>query len=153
LFPIPAADAVCATPRPPKDELRVVTSPLTQMAATILVIDDDESVSELAEAVLQRVGFDVLVASGGREGLEILERNAKRIALVVLDLSMPDISGEEVLRKIRCVFPDLPVVISSGYADAVVGVRVRSTHRVDYVGKPYEPDTLVERIRSMLPAG
>lgn len=153
LFPILAADAVCAAPRPPKEELRVVASPPTQLTATILVIDDDESVSELAEAVLQRVGFDVLVASGGREGLEILEKNAKRIALVVLDLSMPEMSGEEVLRQIRCVFPDLPVVISSGYADAIVGVRVRSTHQVDYVGKPYEPDTLVERIRSMLPTG
>jgi len=152
LFPVLAASAVCSKPVPPIEGLRLVPSPPPHVAATILVIDDDESVSELAEAVLERVGFDVLVASGGREGLEILEKNKNRIALVVLDLAMPDMGGEVVLRRIRHVFPDLPVVISSGYAEAIAGARVRATRRVDYVAKPYEPDTLVERVRSMLPA-
>jgi CheY-like chemotaxis protein len=152
LFPVLPADAVCAKPVPAREKLRLVSSPPPHRAATILVIDDDESVGELAEAVLERVGYDVLLASGGREGLEILEKNKKRIALVVLDLAMPDMSGEVVLRRIRRSFPDLPVVISSGYAEAIAGARVRSTRRVDYVAKPYEPDTLVERVRSMLPA-
>lgn len=129
----------------------VVDTKSSSGATTILVIDDDEFVSELAQTVLARAGYDVLVAIGGNEGVELFEKNADKIALVLLDLAMPDMSGEEVLEHIRKIDPDVPALISSGYASSMAAKQIRVTHRVDFLGKPYEPETLIEFVESMLP--
>lgn len=124
---------------------------LGSLAKTILIIDDDESVSEIAQAVLLRAGYDVLVAIGGSEGIELFEKNHDKIALVILDLAMPDMSGEDVLGHIREMAPDVPALFSSGYASSMAAKRIRFTHRVDFLGKPYEPETLIERVEALLP--
>jgi signal transduction histidine kinase/CheY-like chemotaxis protein len=121
------------------------------VARTVLVIDDDEYVGEIAQAALQRSGYNVLVADGGNQGVELFAQNRDKIDVIVLDLSMPDMSGEEVLEHIRKIAPDVPALISSGYASSMAAKRIRVTHRVEFLGKPYEPEVLVESVEAMLP--
>jgi len=71
--------------------------------------------------------------------------------VVVLDLSMPDMSGEEVQEHIRKIAPDVPALISSGYVSSMAAKRIRVTHRVEYLGKLYDPEALVESVEAMLP--
>ncbi|MFT5441300.1 MAG: signal transduction histidine kinase/CheY-like chemotaxis protein [Myxococcota bacterium] len=153
LFPSQPVEAVASQKGTRKAELEVVDSPPLNQSATILVVDDDQLVGELAETVLRRAGFDVLNANGGREGLELFEKHADQIALVLLDLAMPDISGEEVLKKIRILSPQVPALISSGYTDSIARTRIRVTDRIDFLGKPYEPETLIDRVTSSLKDG
>lgn len=82
---------------------------------TVLIVDDEEVVRGPTSQFLVRSGFEVLVARDGEEGLEIFRRERKRIGLVFLDLSMPGMSGEEMLVELRAIDPDMPVVIFTGH--------------------------------------
>ena len=82
---------------------------------TILLIDDDEAVRNGASTYLSGLGYRVLVAEDGKQGLETHEQNADQIDLVLLDLSMPNMSGREVLRELRQLNPEVKVIIFTGY--------------------------------------
>lgn len=73
---------------------------------TILVIDDEESVRKTVTAMLEQAGYSVLTAAGGSEGLELFQAHPDRIELVLLDLSMPGMSGRQVLEKLRAIAPE-----------------------------------------------
>jgi CheY-like chemotaxis protein len=89
-----------------------------RMGGTILVVDDEEWVLELAREFLERNGFTVLTAGGGRVALEIIrEDEAEAIDAVVLDLTMPDLDGKETFLEIRELRPHLPVIVSSGFGE------------------------------------
>jgi len=83
---------------------------------TVLLIDDEEIVQKTTARLLERHGYTVLVGADGEEGLEIFRREQERISLVLLDLSMPRMSGEEVLAKLRALAPEIPVILFTGYA-------------------------------------
>ena len=122
----------------------------TGAAGTILVIDDDEAIRDLAEAVLHRAGYDVLVAGGGVEGVELFEKNRDKIAAVLVDIWMPDLAGDAVLERIHESNPEIPAIVSSGYAENVTRERIPQGHRVRILGKPYEPTTLIQCVRELL---
>jgi CheY-like chemotaxis protein len=131
----------------PKDAPRVVDGPASGM---VLVIDDEEPVSELAQIFLERAGFEVLVAGGGREGLELFEKNSDRVVLVLLDLTMPEVSGGEVFAELRKVNPSIPVVVTSGYTHETAARRIGTMDRTRFVQKPYEPDVLLVAVNDLL---
>ncbi len=88
---------------------------VAKLGETILLIDDERVVRTVAESVLGHAGFKTLSASDGVEGVEMVRSHGEDIALVLLDLTMPKMSGSDTLRVIRQVRPELPVVICSGY--------------------------------------
>src|SRR5947209_341827 len=90
--------------------------PAPQPAATILLVDDEEFIRDLVSLVLRQCGYTVLAADGGRAALDLYEREAGRIDLVILDLTMPDLSGWEVLDELARLDPGVRVLVSSGYA-------------------------------------
>jgi len=81
----------------------------------VLIVDDEQVVRGPTCKFLERSGFEVLVASDGEEGLELFRRERRRLGLVFLDLSMPGMSGEEMLVELRSIDPDMPVVIFTGH--------------------------------------
>ena len=85
---------------------------------TVLLIDDEELVRVLGAAMLRRLGYQVRTAEDGEAGLEVYQQHRDEIDAVVLDLVMPRIDGRETLRRLREIAPDLPVLVSSGFADA-----------------------------------
>jgi signal transduction histidine kinase/CheY-like chemotaxis protein len=117
----------------------------------ILVVDDDEAVLELAGEFLERAGLAVVAAGGGREALEILgAESGAKIAAVVLDLAMPDLDGRDTLLEIRRLRPGLPVVVVSGFGEEASTERIVSEEIAAFLRKPYEPDDLIEAVRTAL---
>ncbi len=135
---LPEADAAVArSPRPAPPRAA------TRRSGTVLVIDDDPSVVEVAQAFLERAGHRVVTALGGRAGIARFREHGRGIDAVVLDLAMPDANGEEVLAELRRLRPDVRVIITTGYVSAE---RVRAEAVTGIVRKPYEPEDLTELI-------
>jgi len=117
---------------------------------TILVVDDEEVVRETAKKALARHGFDVLVANSGVEAIDILKRHPGDISLVVLDLSMPGMSGQEALPELRKIRPGIKVVISSGYNEAETMTLFKGHSVAGFIQKPYTSRRLAEKVKSTL---
>jgi PAS domain S-box-containing protein len=117
---------------------------------TVLVIDDEEEVRRFVTTVLTKAGFTVLTAADGHAGLETYKDRWREIRLVIVDLTMPRIGGEEVLPKIREIHPDARVILTSGYSAIDVAGRVDDVLANAFLEKPYMPDTLVDTVRRAL---
>src|ERR1700682_3696140 len=115
-------------------------------AGSILVIDDEEIVRNLATAVLRRQGFTVLVAKDGTEGVAVYRAYAQQIGVVVLDLTMPGVSGEETLRRLKDFCPDVRVVLSTGYNEVAVLQRFAGKGLAGFLQKPYSAASLVAAV-------
>jgi PAS domain S-box-containing protein len=116
---------------------------------TILVIDDEEIVRRTAKSVLEHYGYTVIVADNGRKGVELLTK-ADAVALVILDMTMPAMSGEETLRQLRAVRRDLPVILSSGYNELEATRTLTAKGSAGFIQKPYSPSRLAEQIKIVL---
>lgn len=117
---------------------------------TILVVDDDPNIVELARMYLEREGFRVQAAGDGAKALEMIARQPP--ALLVLDLMLPKVDGWEVCRRVRAgkAAPDLPIVMLTARdddVDKIVGLELGAD---DYVTKPFNPRELVARVKAIL---
>ena len=119
-------------------------------AETILVVDDEPSLREMAAAVLKRSGYCVLAARNGHEAVEIFRKDSHKIAAVLLDMTMPVMGGHEAFSLIRKIRPGVPIVVSSGYSE--VGTREELGHDAvgGYIQKPYSASRLVESLQLAL---
>ena len=105
--------------------------------ATILLVEDEEAVREMAQALLNSLGHEVIPAYDGVEALSAYHQHQNDIKCVVLDLTMPRMDGWETLHALRKIRPDLPVVLTSGYEESQV---MSSNHRAKpqaFLHKPY----------------
>lgn len=110
-------------------------------APTVLIIDDDDAIRALAQWVIQRAGYQTLTARDGPEGLASFQRCRDRIRLVLLDLTMPRMTGAEVVAGLRSLGAKVPVVLITGYG----AEAVRDEERIGTAGvlqKPFTPDDL-----------
>src|SRR5436190_390231 len=89
-------------------------------SGTVLVVEDEEEVREVAEQILHDFGFATIPAVDGRDALDVMERSGNSITAVLLDISMPRIGGQETLRRLRALRPSLPVIMMSGYTEESV---------------------------------
>jgi two-component system cell cycle sensor histidine kinase/response regulator CckA len=119
-------------------------------SGTILIVDDEPGVLITARRTLETFGYTVLEATNGMRALAVMREEGHQIDAVLLDLSMPDMSGDEVLSLLREMQPHLPVVISSGYNDALAGERFGVSIDADFLQKPYDATQLGEIIQSVL---
>jgi PAS domain S-box-containing protein len=117
---------------------------------TILVIDDEEIVRRAAKSALEHYGYTVIVAESGKEGLERLAKLDYAVALVVLDMTMPVMSGEETLQHLRAVRPDLPVILSSGFNEVEATRTLTGKGLAGFLQKPYSASRLAEQIKIAL---
>ncbi|MEJ8545156.1 response regulator transcription factor [Brevibacillus borstelensis] len=115
--------------------------------STILIVDDEPQIVEILSSYLQKEGYHVVTAASGTEVLEWTHSTG--IDLVVLDLMLPDISGEEVCGRIRreSRVPILMLTAKSGEPDRIAGLELGAD---DYLVKPFSPRELVARIRAIL---
>ena len=117
---------------------------------TILVVDDERNIIELAQMYLEQEGFRVQSARDGTSALEMVARQPP--ALMVLDLMLPEVDGWEVCRRVRAgkVAPDLPIIMLTARdddVDKIVGLELGAD---DYVTKPFNPRELVARVKAIL---
>ncbi len=120
---------------------------------TVLVVDDQDSILELAQIVLERAGHRVITAIGGRAGIERFRSRGHEIDVVLLDLAMPDADGEEVLREMQRLRPDVRVIISTGYGSTSMAERMGAFGVAGFVRKPYEPEEVLAQIDGALASG
>jgi PAS domain S-box-containing protein len=144
LLPAPAS--------PPEEQGATPTSGATAWAGRglVLVVDDEEDVRETARAMLERSGFQVLTAADGLEGLRMLGAHPGEIRLVLLDLTMPRMSGEEAFREMRRVAPHVPIVLASGYSHDDIRVRFAGTDLAGALTKPFTMAALLGVLRHAL---
>jgi PAS domain S-box-containing protein len=116
-------------------------------SGTILLVDDEESVRETGRKMMEKLGFQVLVAADGREALQIFQREAPNISLVVLDLTMPHLNGEETFLALRERDPQVKVVISSGYSETNLTSRFADMGLAGFIQKPYTRAELTSQLR------
>jgi len=119
-------------------------------SGTVLVIDDDEGVRELARDSLERAGLTVLTACDGREGIDTFRRFAEEVRVVFLDRTMPDISGEQAFDAIRALRRDARIVLVSGYSEERAAERFDENALAGFLQKPFRPQTLLEKARIAL---
>ena len=113
----------------------------------ILVIDDEPPIRKLVRMGLNAQGYDVVEATNGKTGLELLVQNPD---LIILDLGLPDIQGLELLRTIRGRNEGVPVVVLSSRGDEAGKVQALDLGADDYVTKPFGMDELLARMRAAL---
>ncbi len=119
------------------------------IAATILVVDDDPMVRDVAVAMITRLGYRALSARGGFEAIEAFGRETK-IDLVILDLIMNEMGGVETLRRIRAIRPDVTVLLSSGFSEGVDLPELAGAGFAGMLEKPYSLASLRETLERAL---
>ena len=118
--------------------------------ATVLVIDDDQDSREITADCLRHAGLEVISAEDGEIGAEIFRVRSDEIHIVVLDSTMPGLSGPDTFDRIRSVQPDARIVLMSGYAKKSASETFAHKSLAGFVRKPYLPDDLVTTVRSAL---
>ncbi len=117
---------------------------------TILLVDDDELVGRYLKRLLEDHGFDVVALSGGRSALEWLDSNAPQ--LLVVDLKMPGMNADEMLRQVRGKFEYLPVILVTGYPEGELMSQALQHSPFAVVPKPIKPEQLLEAVKWALGA-
>jgi len=119
-------------------------------SGTILVIDDEEVIRQATRAALERSGFVVLLAENGQAGVDLFRREAGRISLVILDLTMPVMGGEEAFDLLRAIQPKVPILLASGYDEANTLMRTAGKDFAGFLQKPFDVSRLTEAVASAL---
>ncbi len=147
----PVPTAMVAPPsvaQPPASALPVAS----YGSVPVLLVEDEVPLLRLAERALRRAGFEVMSAGCAEEALEMLTRGAPAPLALVSDVVMPGMDGLELAAKLRERWPDLPVLLVSGYAEAALG-RDLTAERIRLLAKPYSLGALVAELRGILPTG
>jgi PAS domain S-box-containing protein len=116
----------------------------------VLVIDDEVLVRDVCQQMLEHLGFRVLIADEGTQGLELFRKHAAEIVVVILDMTMPKLSGEEVYREIRCLDPAARVVLMSGYNEQETTDRFAGKGLAGFLQKPFQFTALREKLRAVI---
>jgi CheY-like chemotaxis protein len=115
---------------------------------TVLVIDDEEPVRQVASEILGYLGYSVVAAGSGEDGVKRV-REGMRPDVVLLDVIMPGMNGFQTLRKLREIEPDLPILICTGYSDRKAAESLVTEGADGFVNKPYDIETLAKQIAKL----
>lgn len=119
---------------------------------SVLVVDDNEFVLNLIEALLENAGLDVVTATSGPEAIRLLTERADSIACVIQDMSLPTMPGEQVVSELHKIKPALPVIIVTVDDAAVNASRLAGLSVAGYVQKPFDANVLVAKVRKLIDA-
>jgi PAS domain S-box-containing protein len=145
---LPAAEQNQSTPLD-------TTSAVTELGGEglVLVADDEPIVRTTARLTLERFGYEVVLAENGKEAIEIFRRRAAEIRAVLLDLTMPLMSGEETLRHLKVIDPGVRVVLSSGFNEVEAVQRFTGKGLAGFIQKPYTAVALARKVKEALEDG
>ncbi len=143
---LPLAEAVSET-----TEVEVSSHPVAGKG-TVLVVDDEAIVRNMAEAMLSKLGYNVILATDGLEALKYYHEHWSSINLVLLDMIMPNMGGRECLQRMQAINPDIKAIISTGFAPDDFISQIASTVNFGFLQKPYRLRDLSEIVASTLNA-
>jgi DNA-binding NtrC family response regulator len=127
-----------------------MTRYLKQRTGSILLIDDEKIILEVGKSTLERMGYSVLVADRGEEAIDIIKEHGDAIDLVILDLIMPDMDGTVTFKRVRELYPQMTILMSSGYAinDKIQTLIQKGCN--GFIQKPYSISMLSQKVRQIL---
>jgi PAS domain S-box-containing protein len=117
---------------------------------TVLLVEDEESVRQLARRTLQAQGYRVLEACDGAAALTVCQRHLRSIDIVVTDVVMPQLSGVDLVQRLKAIRPQLKFIYMSGYTDSTVVRHGIVECEANYLQKPFTPDMLTQKVRNLL---
>lgn len=117
---------------------------------TILLVDDEDQLLSIAKSMLERQGFTVFTAVDGLDALDVYQKNAASIDLVLTDISMPQMDGYELVRELNMLNPGLPIIVSSGFGEKTVAAQLEQNIIAAMIGKPYRFDKLLETLENVV---
>jgi chemotaxis protein histidine kinase CheA len=125
---------------------------LTSQTSTILIAEDSVATRRMLEKILSAVGYQVIVCRDGQEALDVLDQHQTRIDLVLSDIEMPRVNGFELLQSIRShpVWEEIPVVMATSRTGDRHRQQAMDLGATDYLGKPIQPQELLEKVESLL---
>ncbi len=129
---------------------RTTGAGLTRGTETILLADDNDTIRSMAEAALEMGGYKALLATNGQEAVEMFKQHRNEVALVVMDLVMPKMSGLDAFAQILKIRPNVPVIFVTGYSAEMHLVERFDVASKTVMQKPYSPRALLDKIREFL---
>ncbi len=127
-----------------------IESAMIQGTGTVLIVDDEEMILEVGEALLEKLGYSVLCANGGLKGVKMVEQFGSGINLIILDLVMPDLDGGKTFDRIREINSSIPIILSSGYSADGEAAKILSRGCSDFIQKPFSISELSQKIEKAL---
>jgi CheY-like chemotaxis protein len=118
----------------------------------ILVVDDEVSLADIAQQMLARLGYDVVQRTSSIEALELFKADPNRFDLVLSDMTMPNMPGDELARRLLLIRSDIPIILSTGYSDRIHKENAAQMGIQDLVMKPLSLETLSQTVRKVLDA-
>jgi CheY-like chemotaxis protein len=123
--------------------------PLPRGTETLLVVEDDPSLRHLTRGVLEKLGYEVLSAANGQEGLRVVQEHKRStIRLVITDVIMPLMGGRVMADWLKTTYPDLKILFTSGYTDDAIAQHGVLEPGIAFLPKPYNPATLARTVRT-----
>jgi len=122
-------------------------------SGTILLVDDEEMIVDVGGQMLEKLGFEVLIAGSGKEAMEVYKKNRDRIGIVILDMIMPDMGGGETYDKLKEINPDIKVLLSSGYSINGQATEILDRGCNGFIQKPFDMEKLSHSIRKIIDLG
>jgi CheY-like chemotaxis protein len=119
-------------------------------SGTILVIDDEEVIRNVLKHSLERHGFSIQLANDGASALQFFEQRSKDVVAVIMDMTMPGMSGEETFRELRRVRPDVRVLLTSGYNEQDATNRFAGKGLAGFIQKPFRISALTQKLRDIV---
>ncbi|HUI30149.1 MAG TPA: PAS domain S-box protein [Candidatus Acidoferrales bacterium] len=120
---------------------------------TVLIIEDEEMLRDLLKAILEPKGYKVLAASDGQEAMQTFQKNKDQIAVVLSDLGLPKLSGEEIVSHIKRVNPEVKVIMASGFIDPEIRSVLEAAGVKDFIQKPYMANEVLKVVREAIDRG
>jgi PAS domain S-box-containing protein len=117
---------------------------------TVLLVDDEDMVSDIGKRLLERLGYNVLVAGSGKEAVEMYDKNKDKIELVILDMIMPGMGGGEAFEGLKTINPGIKVLLSSGYSMNGRAAQIMARGCKGFIQKPFNLKELSKKVRMIL---
>jgi signal transduction histidine kinase/CheY-like chemotaxis protein len=133
----------------------MVERPVSDLSGhgVILVVDDDDYILQAVYVALESYGYSVLLANSGAAAIKIFEEQSEQIDLVLLDMLMPGMSGEEAFGALRAIRPDVKVLLSTGFATDEAAQRFTDEGLAGFLRKPYDPNQLAGEVQRIIERG
>jgi len=129
---------------------QAVATPAIQCKGTVLIVDDEALIREVANAMLADIGFDILEAVDGEEAVACYRQRQSEISAVLLDMTMPKMDGKTCFAELKKINPDVRVLLSSGYSEQDMNKLFAGHTPTGFIQKPYMPESLQQKMEEIL---
>lgn len=127
-----------------------LSKPVPTGTESILIVDDEEHMAFPQKKILERLGYRVSAMTSSLDALALFKKNPQRYDLVITDLTMPNLTGDRLASEITAIRPDLPVILATGYTDAMDSQKIQQSGIAAFISKPFTTQDLARTVRLLL---